>query len=404
MSEALAYIARQVDDLLHARDDYLDRAAELVTANLDEPPCDEDGVVRYFPWPPSSEPVGDYFLDWALDENIRLPESFDREDPATRQAAMGLALTRAAFRLTPSQVAYALVVLREVYCRGGVNVVAQSWRDHRSKYRAVGWCAAVNTAQKFGDTAVPWFTALLTRFEQILSSYPAPAGEAHDPAPAETDIADSAFPGADPVADLPTTAETVVRAAPSGPCNFRRCGANWEIEFGSERGSFPAADFSGLAILAQLIARPNHEHTLQQLVGADPRAMLEDIQSQGAVLDGDALNELRGRYDQLLRDKATSQDPLVQKEIETEYEQILAELKYAQAPGGRVRRLGTTQPIRAWEALKRLLSRKRLYDRLTGMPKLALHLEQAVKFSRPTVSYAPPPDSPPWGTGSSGAM
>src|SRR5262249_26971845 len=67
------------------------------------------------------------------------------------------------------------------------------------------------------------------------------------------DAADVAHQGSE--VDLGTVAKNLIR----------RCGANWDLRFGDERGLYPVSDYSALGTVAKLVARPHHPFDIKDL-------------------------------------------------------------------------------------------------------------------------------------------
>src|SRR5262249_27029240 len=84
------------------------------------------------------------------------------------------------------------------------------------------------------------------------------------------------------------------------------CGANWELRCGDEDGSYAENDYSALAAVAKLVSRPHHGFKLGDLVGVDQRALAE--RPGDDVLDEQALNELKRKYEELQETKAKYPD------------------------------------------------------------------------------------------------
>jgi hypothetical protein len=178
--------------------------------------------------------------------------------------------------------------------------------------------------------------------------------------------------------------------------SIRLSGAVWEIHYGTERGTYPASDYSALATVTKLLARPNQRVSLLDVVDADTRKLLERSGSRDDVLDDPAIAQLQRRYEELRRDMADQDDPLVKRENEKDLADIIAELRKGVGPRGRRRRLGRTPMDQAWDALTKNLHR--LWPRLrqTGMPALADHLENAIHFNRPHIIYLSLSDTLLW--------
>jgi len=180
--------------------------------------------------------------------------------------------------------------------------------------------------------------------------------------------------------------------------SIRLSGASWAVRYGAEQGTYPAKDYSVLAAVAKLVARPNHSFPLVDLVDADTRSLIECPESRDDLLDNPAITDLKRRFEELKRDRENQDDPLVKKENEEELTKIAAELKKSLGPKGRKRKLGSTPTDKAWDALTKNL--RRLWPRLreTRMSALADHLERAIQIDRPHITYHPPVDTPPWDT------
>jgi hypothetical protein len=76
----------------------------------------------------------------------------------------------------------------------------------------------------------------------------------------------------------------------------------------------------------------------------------------------------------------------------------LAQLRKVLRFGRRTKNLGHTPTERAWNALKRRLSRLWARLRESRMSSLAAHLQDAIQFNLPHVTYQPPDGTPPWNT------
>jgi hypothetical protein len=177
--------------------------------------------------------------------------------------------------------------------------------------------------------------------------------------------------------------------------SFRRVGANWDVCFETERGQFPAASHSALAVVVKLLAKPNHPLDLKELVEEETRQLLERPSSQEDVIDPPGMRDLELRYRELQKDR-DSPDLLVREEYEREIKIITAELEKAIGPGGRKRKLGRSTHDRVWDALTKNLRRlcRRLRDQ--SMPNLAAHLKSSIQIDQPTITYNPPSGMPTW--------
>jgi hypothetical protein len=183
----------------------------------------------------------------------------------------------------------------------------------------------------------------------------------------------------------------------AGSNSIRRTAAIWEVCYGAESGGFPVADYSALEVVAKLVARPQEDVALADLVDPALRPSIEQTESATEVLDNPAVADLKRRYEELNRDASGEEDALVRAENEAELTSIAAELKRALGPSGRKRKLGQTAADQAWDALTKGL--RRLWPRLraAGMPELAAHLKNTIPTDRrPHVGYHPPASALPW--------
>jgi hypothetical protein len=198
--------------------------------------------------------------------------------------------------------------------------------------------------------------------------------------------------------------EPIFEVQATGRPSIRKSGAVWELQFEGEKGSYPADGYSALCVVAKLVARPGQPFELKDLVDANERALLEGAVSRDEVLDDQAVDELQRKYRELEEDKEVYSDKPVELErIEADQKVIMAQLKNARRPDGRGKKLGETQAGKAWDKLRKSLTHDRLWRRLTRMPKLAAHLESAIKCMFPHVTYDPPSGSPKWETDGSPA-
>jgi hypothetical protein len=179
------------------------------------------------------------------------------------------------------------------------------------------------------------------------------------------------------------------------PCHLRRKGGVWELQYGKEQGAFPARDFAALQTLAKLLASPGRLFHLTELSAPETRALLDadDNACPSPVIDGEAMTAYKRRYDDLQRQRATQDDPQTLAKIDEEMGALANEVRRNTGLGGRRRPLGRTQADRAWESLRKSLSR--LWRRLAdyNMPSLSSHLKQAIVFAGRRVAYDAAPGS-----------
>ncbi len=181
------------------------------------------------------------------------------------------------------------------------------------------------------------------------------------------------------------------------PANsIQRDGDAWKIRYGAEHGTFAVKDYSVIETLAVLLARPRHQHSLDDLVDPDTARLLAASRGKDDRLDAEGLTSLKARYVELQRDIATESDPEAKGHLQEEYGQLAAELKAAVGPGGRRRKVGYSEEDQAWDARTKAL--RRLWPRLrkAGLPKLANHLEQTIRIDRPHITYLPTEGAAAW--------
>lgn len=183
---------------------------------------------------------------------------------------------------------------------------------------------------------------------------------------------------------------------PASPVNrMRLCGASWEICYGSEQGIYPAKDYGALATLAKLLTRPKDLVPLTDLVDADTQELLGRPEAGDVIMNDATLKDLKQRYEALQQNQVPD-DPLAEQEHREELAQLAAQLKKAIGLGGRRRKLGRSIRERVWDTLTKDV--RRLYPRLrdNGMPELAAHLQGAIRFDCPHITYDPPTDTALW--------
>jgi hypothetical protein len=176
--------------------------------------------------------------------------------------------------------------------------------------------------------------------------------------------------------------------------SIRKDGANWVIEFGPERGSFPVKDYGAIATLAKLLAQPRHVRSLDELTDA-ALELLSMPETRDVAMDSTALAAAKRRYDELQQERVPD-DPIAEQEHREELARLATTVRKALAPGGRKKKLGSSDRERAWDSLRKNLCR--LWPRLKrgGMPRLAEHLEGTIEFNRPTITCLPPSGTAAW--------
>ncbi len=171
--------------------------------------------------------------------------------------------------------------------------------------------------------------------------------------------------------------------APAGTGVLRRSGSFWEVAWRGRGATLPAV--KGMSDLAELLARPDREVHVLDLVGAAP-ATRGDL---GSVIDAPAREAYRSRLaelDEQLAEAEATGDASASERAATEREFLLAELGAAYGLGGRARRAGdpaerarTTVTSRVRDAIERIDSE---------LPELGRHLRASVRTGTYCV-YAP---------------
>ncbi|MEO7351174.1 MAG: hypothetical protein ABIW17_04670 [Marmoricola sp.] len=164
---------------------------------------------------------------------------------------------------------------------------------------------------------------------------------------------------------------------------FRRSGAFWIATWRGREATLPAV--KGMADLAVLLARPDRETHVLDLVGA-PATARGDL---GAVIDAPARAAYRARLaelDERLAEAEATGDVNSSEKAASEREFLLAELGAAYGLGGRERRTGdpaerarTTVTSRVRDAITRIDC---------ALPELGRHLRASVRTGIYCV-YAP---------------
>ena len=164
---------------------------------------------------------------------------------------------------------------------------------------------------------------------------------------------------------------------------FRRSGSFWTVAWRGHEATLPAV--KGMADLAVLLARPDHETHVLDLVGAGsvPRGDL------GEVIDAPAREAYRTRLvelDERLAEAESTGDADASEQAAREREFLLKELGAAYGLGGRARRSGdpaerarTTVTSRVRDAIARIDAE---------LPELGRHLRASVRTGLYCV-YAP---------------
>ena len=178
--------------------------------------------------------------------------------------------------------------------------------------------------------------------------------------------------------------------SPRLPATFRREGEYWSISF--EGVAFRLHDSKGLAHLARLIAEPDREIHVLDLVGNGGRFVEGDV---GPVLDERAKAEYRRRLleiEQDLEEARSFGDDERAAQMEQERSAIVAELARSVGLGGRDRRAAASAErarLNVTKAVRAAIDRIRAHNEM-----LAGHLDRAVHTGT-YCSYRPDPHAAP---------
>ncbi len=168
-----------------------------------------------------------------------------------------------------------------------------------------------------------------------------------------------------------------------GHATLTRTGKVWTVSWRGEHGSLPHV--KGLADIAALVRRPGEEVSALQLAGGVAAG-----HSRQELIDIDALKAYRVRLDEISVDidRAGSDADIGRVEtLETEREQVLAEIRRATGLGGRLRSNANDPAERARKAVSARL-RDALRRMETVAPSLAAHLDRSIRTGL-RCSYAP---------------
>src|SRR5689334_24742105 len=118
----------------------------------------------------------------------------------------------------------------------------------------------------------------------------------------------------------------------------------WDVHYGEKHGLFPVKDYGAIEVVAKLVGRPHQPVQLKELVEA--QAVLQrPEQPPTNVLDYEAREayaKLKGRWDELQRDRGDNETPAEEAERKEEILAITKELKKHKGLNGRQRKLGHT--------------------------------------------------------------
>jgi hypothetical protein len=166
-----------------------------------------------------------------------------------------------------------------------------------------------------------------------------------------------------------------------------RAGKVWTVSWRGEHGSLPHV--KGLSDIAVLVQQPGEEVSALQLAGG----LAADDSSSQELIDLEALNAYRARLDDLsaeIDQAETAADIGRVESLETEREQLLAEIRRTTGLGGRLRSNPNDPAERARKAVSaRMRDAIRRID--TVAPLLAAHLDRSIQTGL-RCSYAPTSD------------
>jgi len=169
---------------------------------------------------------------------------------------------------------------------------------------------------------------------------------------------------------------------------FRLRGQFWELTFDGQ--TVHMKDLAGLAYIARMLSEPDRDIPAVSLLAA--RAGIDPLiasGSSGKMLDDEARDNYRNRYAQLQDDlsEAKENNDFAQIErLETEKEQLTAELSSAAGLGGRKRERTDAEKVR--KSVSMAVTRA-IQDIESNHPSLGRHLLAAISSGQ-VFRYAPP--------------
>lgn len=172
--------------------------------------------------------------------------------------------------------------------------------------------------------------------------------------------------------------EIVASQEPATTIALLREGDYWTVRYGTR--SVRLRDSRGLRVLDQLLASPEQEFHVLQLISPGDNDDTTTAGDAGAVLDSEAIQRYRGRLLDL-REELEEAERLLDKgrshRAKSEMEFLTQELARAVGLGGRERRVGNAAERARTTVQKRLREAiRRIED---GLPEIGPHLEQAVR-------------------------
>jgi len=169
---------------------------------------------------------------------------------------------------------------------------------------------------------------------------------------------------------------------------FRREGRMWTLRFGGKTIHMPAA--VGLEYIAQLLSRPGRQIPAAELLAARSGLELEATRgNSGELLDAEALDQYRRRYEQLEEELAEAErncDVGHLERLRHQRQQLARQLAAATGLGGRSRRQSDSEKIR--KAVSTAVTRQ--IARIEKQhPLLGRHLGSAISCGQ-LLRYLPP--------------
>ncbi len=179
--------------------------------------------------------------------------------------------------------------------------------------------------------------------------------------------------------------------AEDGDNAIRQVGRVWEIRFQRERGCYPVTGNKAVGDLVKLLAAPNRQLTVAQLLG-DPEGKLKTNSRLGAELETDAegVKAIKRRLTEI---EDIAEEVGWSRHLENEHATLVARLKGIRS--GTHKKMINTPEKRAHSTIA-VRIRAFLKKLANGMPNLAAHLTAALKLDFPKFGYYPPPGTPRW--------
>ncbi|MBX9677753.1 MAG: hypothetical protein K2X38_03235 [Gemmataceae bacterium] len=166
--------------------------------------------------------------------------------------------------------------------------------------------------------------------------------------------------------------------------SLERIGPSWHLQFGEEKGIFPATQYSAMMDLAILLAQPCCSLDFECFCDQETLALVRSPERNEDTYDRTYLRQLEKEL-QDIREMPQSES------TDARFAEIAKAIDEAVRPGGKAKKLGRSAADRKWDALTKGL--ERLYKRMATdgmMPLLAEHLRKTIAANKPNFLYRKP--------------